>query len=83
MPQERLTAKFFTQNGASQVISKGSDLAQLLKLWIDNPTEFKVLKENFFNLRYEEDPVLVIKDLVELARQAADGEQLEMPLAVV
>ncbi len=83
MPQERLTVKFFTQNGASRVISKGPDLAELLRSWINDPSEFKRLKESFVNLRYEEDPVLVIKDLVELARQASDGEQLEMPLAIV
>ena len=71
MPQERLTVKFFTQDEASEVISKPGDLERLLKRWSDDPSTYRSLKERFCNLRYDEDPTLVIKELVELAREAA------------
>jgi len=77
MPQERLTVKFFTQDEASEVISRPGDLERLLKRWSDHPSDFRTLKERFCNLRYDEDPTLVIKELVELAREAATTKVVE------
>jgi processive 1,2-diacylglycerol beta-glucosyltransferase len=77
MPQERLTVKFFTQDEASEVISKPGDLEQLLKRWSDDPSTFLSLKERFCGLRYDEDPTLLIKELVELAREAAAPKVVE------
>jgi processive 1,2-diacylglycerol beta-glucosyltransferase len=77
MPQERLTVKFFTQDKASEVISRPGDLERLLKQWSDDPSTYQSLKNRFCNLRYDHDPTIVIKELVELARDAASDQIVE------
>ena len=77
LPQERLTVKFFTQDEASEVISRPRDLERILKLWIDAPSAYQSLKQRFCNLRSDEDPTLVIRELVELAQAAATAQIVE------
>jgi len=71
MPQERLTAKFFLQDDAAVKISEADDLRVILRQWRDHPESFEQLRQRFLGLRYEEDPTLVIRDLINLAREAA------------
>jgi len=77
MPQERLTVKFFTQDDASEVISRPGDLERLLRSWSEDRSAYWSRKERFCNLRYDEDPTVVIKEIVELAREAASAEVVE------
>jgi processive 1,2-diacylglycerol beta-glucosyltransferase len=77
MPQERLTVKFFTQDQASKVISRPGDLESLLKCWSEDLSDYRSLRKRFCDLRYDEDPTLVIKELVELAREAATDPVVE------
>jgi processive 1,2-diacylglycerol beta-glucosyltransferase len=73
MPQERLTAKFFTQDRASVVISGADDLDRLLARWRAEPAEFEAMRQRFIGLRYDDDPTVVVGELVALARAAAAG----------
>lgn len=83
MPQERLTAKFFLQDNASRTISQPEDLRTVLGEWRDDPATYAAMRERFLRLRYEEDPVVVIKELVDLAREAATGAVTRMPDPVI
>lgn len=71
MPQERLTAKYFLQDDASVAISRPDDLRRVLNRWRANPQSFERVWTVTNALRYEDDPTLVIRDLVDLAREGA------------
>lgn len=38
--------------------------------------DYDTYRENFLKLRYDEDPTVVIREIVELAREAAGGRPL-------
>ncbi|MBE2213632.1 MAG: glycosyltransferase [Opitutaceae bacterium] len=82
MPQERLTAKFFTQDRASVVISRVEDFEALLARWHAAPAEFETMRQRFIGLRYDDDPKVVLGELVGLARDAAagTGEEISEPV---
>jgi processive 1,2-diacylglycerol beta-glucosyltransferase len=80
MPQERLTAKFFLQDDAAVMVRKPEELRCALARWREDPSTYGALRERFAGLRYEEDPKLVIKELVALAREAA-GTSVRPPAA--
>jgi processive 1,2-diacylglycerol beta-glucosyltransferase len=71
MPQESLTAKFFLQDDAAVMVKRPDDLRRVLARWREDPAAYRTLRERFGGLRYEEDPKLVVEDLVDLAREAA------------
>lgn len=73
MPQERLTAKFFMQDKAAELISRPEDLARLLARWRADPESFAGMRARFLGLSYEDDPKLVVQELVALAQSAASG----------
>ncbi len=72
MPQEALTWKFFRNGAASEKIESAADFAHLIDTWMENPAAYDALRENFLRLRYEEDPTILIEELVSLASEAAD-----------
>jgi len=82
MPQERLTAKFFTQDKASEVVSRAEDLDVLLTRWSAEPARFEAMRRRFLGLRYDDDPTVVVGELVALAREAAAGagEEISEPV---
>jgi processive 1,2-diacylglycerol beta-glucosyltransferase len=71
MPQESLTWKFFRNGGACEKIETAGDFATLIDRWMADPASYAAIRENFLRLRYEEDPTVVIDELVQLAQQAA------------
>ncbi|HTQ29903.1 MAG TPA: glycosyltransferase [Opitutaceae bacterium] len=71
MPQESLTWKFFHNGGACEKIENAADFAALVDRWMADPAAYARLRENFLRLRYEEDPTVVIDELVQLAEEAA------------
>ena len=75
MPQERLTAKFFLQDDAAVMVRKADDLRRVLGRWREDPSTYRTLRGRFDGLRYEEDPELVIEELVDLARAAAGTDR--------
>lgn len=83
MPQERLTAKFFLQDDASETISHPEDLERLLTRWRARPGTFVEMKDRFIGLRYDDDPKVVVRELVALAQEAARGSILSEPEPVI
>jgi len=71
MPQEELTWKFFHNGAAAEKIENANDFAELIDLWMSQPAAYKQLRENFLKLRYEDDPTVVIDELVALANEVA------------
>lgn len=71
MPQEQLTWKFFRNGAASQKIENATEFERIIDRWMADPTAYPTVRENFLKLRYEEDPTLVIDELVNLANEVA------------
>jgi processive 1,2-diacylglycerol beta-glucosyltransferase len=71
MPQEQLTWKFFRNGASSLKIERAEDFAAIVGEWLDNPDSYARARENFLRLRYEEDPTMLIDELVALANEVA------------
>jgi processive 1,2-diacylglycerol beta-glucosyltransferase len=71
MPQEELTVKFFRNGHGAEQIANAEEFGAIIDRWMANPREYQKLRENFLDLRYEENPTVVIEELVDLAQQAA------------
>jgi processive 1,2-diacylglycerol beta-glucosyltransferase len=71
MPQESLTVKFFSHGAGAELIENASDLRRLIDGWMVYPTAYEKYRSDFLKLRYEEDPTLVITELVNLAQEAS------------
>jgi processive 1,2-diacylglycerol beta-glucosyltransferase len=75
MPQEELTWKFFRNGAASAKVESAGDFTRIIDNWMADPAAYASVRENFIKLRYEEDPTLLIDELVGLANEVA-GEKL-------
>ena len=71
MPQEELTWKFFRNGAASEKIEDASDFERIIDPWMADPASYSGVRENFLKLRYEEDPTVLIDELVNLANEVA------------
>jgi processive 1,2-diacylglycerol beta-glucosyltransferase len=71
MPQEALTAKYFERGGGVERIARAEDLRRIMIRWVGDRSTSLARKAAFEALRYEEDPRLLIRELVELAAGAA------------
>jgi processive 1,2-diacylglycerol beta-glucosyltransferase len=76
MPQEELTWKFFRNGAASEKIEDATDFARLIDRRMADPAAYAQVRENFLKLRYEEDPTVLIDELVSLANEAAGEKSL-------
>lgn len=74
MPQERLTWKFFRNGADSQKIETVGDFAAIIDRWMANPQSYTQAKQAFLELRYDEDPTLLIDELVGLANEVAQNK---------
>ncbi len=79
MPQEELTWKFFRNGGASEKIEDASDFARLIDRWMETPATYTRQRENFLKLRYEEDPTILIEELVDLGNEVAGAKLKRLP----
>jgi len=79
MPQERLTWKFFRNGAASEKIEDASDFARIIDRWMADPASYRSVRENFLKLRYEEDPTVLIDELVQLANDVAKTKLTRRP----
>ncbi len=79
MPQEQLTWKFFRNGAASEKIENPADFARLLDAWRGDPASYARVRENFLRLRYEDDPTVVIEELVHLANEVAGASLNRCP----
>ena len=75
MPQETLTWKYFRAGGAPR-LDKPADFGAIIDDWMRSPQLYEDQRRRFLDLRYEEDPSLLIDELVGLAGEAA-GLKLE------
>ena len=75
MPQEELTVKFFRNGGGAELITNASDFGGLIAVWMNNRRKYERLREDFLKLRYEENPIVVVQELVDLAQEVS-GTQL-------
>jgi processive 1,2-diacylglycerol beta-glucosyltransferase len=72
MPQESLTWKFFRNGADSEKIENVRDFSRIIGAWMADPALYAAYREQFLTLRYEENPTVVIDELVGLARQVKD-----------
>ncbi len=79
MPQEELTWKFFRNGAGSEKIGDGADFARIISRWVAEPGSYTRVREQFLKLRYEEDPTIVIDELVALANQVAKAKLKRRP----
>jgi len=70
MPQETLTVKFFRDCGAEQ-ISNADDFGAIVERWMSDRRTYQKFRQDFLAMRYDEDPTLVIRELVDLAQEAS------------
>jgi processive 1,2-diacylglycerol beta-glucosyltransferase len=71
MPQEELTWKFFRNGAGSDKIETAADFAAIIEAWMADMTTYEATREKFLKLRYEENPTLLIDELVALANEPA------------
>jgi len=76
MPQERLTWKFFRNGADSPKIETVDEFRAIIDRWMTDPKSYAQAKKAFLDLRYVEDPTLVIEELVGLANEVA-GQKLQ------
>jgi processive 1,2-diacylglycerol beta-glucosyltransferase len=79
MPQEQLTWKFFRNGAASDKIEDAGDFARLIDLWMADPRSYARVRENFLSLRYEEDPTVLVDELVQLGNEVVGAKLKRRP----
>lgn len=71
MPQENLTWKFFRNGAHSQKVENADDFLRLIQQWMEDPSYYATYRAAFLALRYEENPTLLIDEIVGLANEVA------------
>jgi processive 1,2-diacylglycerol beta-glucosyltransferase len=71
MPQEELTVKYFRNGAGAELIGHAADFERVISSWMENRRSYDRLRANFLKLRYDEDPMLVVRELVDLAQEAS------------
>jgi len=79
MPQEELTWKYLRNGAASQKIEDTADFERLVGAWLSDPGSYRKMRENFLGLRSEEDPTILIDELVALANEVAEAGLTRRP----
>jgi len=79
MPQERLTVKFFRNGGAAELVQNAAQFRALIDRWMADRSSYGRLLGNSLKLRYEEDPTVLIDELVGLAQEAAGIKLVRLP----
>ncbi|HVU24460.1 MAG TPA: glycosyltransferase [Opitutus sp.] len=76
MPQEQLTWKFFRNGAGCRKVENAAEFTRLIDEWMGTPGAYERAREKFLRLRYEEDPTIVVDELVGLANEVG-GAQLQ------
>jgi processive 1,2-diacylglycerol beta-glucosyltransferase len=79
MPQEELTWKYLRNGAASDKIESGEDFDRIIGAWMADPEAYARMRDNFLRLRYEEDPTILIDEVVELACTVTDEKPTRLP----
>ncbi len=79
MPQEELTWKYLRNGAASDKIESAEDFDRIISAWFSDPNAYIRMRDNFLRLRYEEDPTILIDELVGLASKVSDEKPTRLP----
>jgi processive 1,2-diacylglycerol beta-glucosyltransferase len=79
MPQEELTWKYLRNGAASDKIENGDDFDRIIGAWMEDLEAYARMRDNFLRLRYEEDPTILIDELVDLASSVSDDKPTRLP----
>jgi processive 1,2-diacylglycerol beta-glucosyltransferase len=71
MPQESLTVKFFNRGAGVELVKNAADLGRIIGNWMADRSGYDRFRADFLKLRYEEDPTLLITELVDLAQEVS------------
>lgn len=82
MPQESLTWKFFRNGAHSKKVESAGDFGRIIDGWMADTSTYDAYRKLFLDLRYEEDPTVVIDELVDLARQVNNPKLTRRPFPV-
>jgi processive 1,2-diacylglycerol beta-glucosyltransferase len=74
MPQEQLTWKFFHNGAGCEKVESTDDFDELISRWVADPPSYQVRRQKFLELRYEEDPTIIIDELATLANEVANSK---------
>ena len=74
MPQERLTWKFFRNGAGCHKVETASEFRTLIDRWMTVSSSYELDREHFLQLRYEEDPTVIIDELVSLGNEVANAK---------
>jgi processive 1,2-diacylglycerol beta-glucosyltransferase len=74
MPQEELTWKFFRNGAACEKVEDAADFERIIDTWMADPAAYATVRENFLKLRYEEDPTVLIDEIVALANEGVGAK---------
>jgi processive 1,2-diacylglycerol beta-glucosyltransferase len=77
MPQESLTVKFFRRGADSPEIGSPNQFRNVMEEWIQNPESYQKARSRFLSIRYDEDPTVLIRELVDMAYLAAKSQVKE------
>ena len=79
MPQEELTWKYLHNGAATEKIHNAADFDRIIGSWFSEPNEYIRMRDNFLKLRYEEDPTILIDELVGLAATVSEEKPTRQP----
>jgi len=79
MPQEELTWKYLRNGAASEKIEDTADFERLIESWLSDPQSYRQMRDKFLQLRSEEDPTVLIDELVGLANEVAKADLTRRP----
>ena len=71
MPQEELTVKFFRNGCGTQQVANAREFGELITRWMTAPDDYAQFRKKFLDLRYEENPTVLIEELVDLGQSVA------------
>jgi processive 1,2-diacylglycerol beta-glucosyltransferase len=74
MPQEQLTWKFFHNGAGCHKVESMDEFDELIDGWVANPETYQRARDRFLQLRYEEDPTVIIDELIGLANEVANAK---------
>jgi len=71
MPQEELTVKYFRHGCGTQQVANAQEFGGLIDRWMKTPGDYRQFRKKFLALRYEENPTVIIEELVNLGQGVA------------
>ena len=82
MPQESLTWKFFRNGSRTAKIESADDFARILDQWMADHESYTAYREGFLHLRYEENPMILIDEIVGLAAEVNGTKLIRRPFPI-